>query len=528
MPTSIVGGQLEFEFDRTLLQLMTPDEIFDRADEQLLRDLFEDSRFEAKPSGIHARELGEWFSMWANTAPHGGLIVVGIKNDDEFEGCSRLSPNQLNEIEATADTYCPDAINAVRRVLIHRDDDGAPDFVLLFRVHYHRNKVVRTSGQKAYIRRADRKKELRSSEELRELQAEKGEVRFEAEPCGLEYPKDFDKAAVADYAAAVRTKREWDESHSTEEILHLMHLGSLEGEKFTPNFACALLFARDPRTVVPGCRIRFLRFEGETEGQGDKWNAVKDEFIEGTVPQLIGKIETVLRSQLRTFSQLGPGGKFVTAKEYPEFAWYEAVVNACAHRSYGNGLKNTPIFVKMFDDRLVVESPGAFPAFVTPSNIYEVQHTPRNPFLMDGMFYLKYVKCAREGTRRMRAEMLESELPPPEFRQEEVGKALVRVTLRNGKQQRKQWVDADAVAVLGAQQAALLSTEEKRCVNFCVENGKITVSDAQRVIDGDWRTMKKRLEGLVRKGILEHVHRKDILRDPKAHYVLKMPPPPKT
>jgi hypothetical protein len=112
-----------------------------------------------------------------------------------------------------------------------------------------------------------------------------------------------------------------------------------------------------------------------------------------------------LESQLRTFSPLDKKMKFFPQPEYPKPAWYEAIVNACVHRSYGNGMKTMPIFVKMFDDRLVIESPGAFPAFVTPENIYE-SHIPRNPWLMDALFYIGYVQCAHEGTRRIRDTLL--------------------------------------------------------------------------------------------------------------------------
>ncbi len=72
------------------------------------------------------------------------------------------------------------------------------------------------------------------------------------------------------------------------------------------------------------------------------------------------------------------------------------------HRSYG--LRNMNIFIKMFDDRLVIESPGAFPPFVTPDNIYDSHH-PRNPHLMNALYFLDFVKCANEGTRRMRDMM---------------------------------------------------------------------------------------------------------------------------
>jgi ATP-dependent DNA helicase RecG len=55
-------------------------------------------------------------------------------------------------------------------------------------------------------------------------------------------------------------------------------------------------------------------------------------------------------------------------------------------------MKNMPIFVKMFDDRLVIESPGPFPPFVTPESIYD-SHQPRNPALMDALFYLEITRC---------------------------------------------------------------------------------------------------------------------------------------
>ena len=106
-----------------------------------------------------------------------------------------------------------------------------------------------------------------------------------------------------------------------------------------------------------------------------------------------------MKSQLRSFSRLSSGGKFLTSPEYPEFAWYEAIVNACVHRSYGNGMKNMNIFVKMFDDRLEVESPGPFPAFVTADTIYDLHQHPIKSFLMEAMFYLKFVKMGHEGTR---------------------------------------------------------------------------------------------------------------------------------
>jgi len=516
-------SQFEFIFEPPKPRdLMSPEELFEQANEAMLRSLFEDRRFEAKPNSYSPKAIGEYISMWANTSPSGGLLAIGIRNDKIFEGCRCKSPNDLNVIEKSPDQFCPDAQWKVKRVDIHRDHDNDPDFVLLFLIYYHENRVVRTSDGRAFVRKGDSKIELKTPEEIRLLQIDKGEVSFETESVNLVYPDDFDSQSISTFAEGVREKKNWDQQHSVESILELMHLGKFNRSIFIPNAACALLFAKDPRQTVAGCRVRFLRFEGEAEGSGEKWNAVKDEFIDGTVPNQIFQVADILRSQLRTFSRLGKDGKFLTSPEYPEPAWYEAVVNACVHRAYSNGLGNRPIFVKMFDDRLVIESPGSFPPFVTPENIYDTHH-PRNPFLMEAMYYLKFVKCAHEGTRRIRATMLEMSLPKPEFKRQEVDGVGVRVTLRNNIHQRKIWVDSDVAALLGASLAQQLTSDEKRCLNYIAEYGEISVSDTQRLTGKTWPASKKMLMGLVNQGILHHEHRDDIDRDTRAKFRLKNP-----
>ena len=281
--------------------------------------------------------------------------------------------------------------------------------------------------------------------------------------------------------------------------------------------AAVLLLAKDPREALPGCRIRFLRFDGETEGTGEKWNAVKDIWIDGPIPTLIQTTEEILLTQLRSFSRLNKDGKFYTSPEYPRFAWYEAVVNACVHRSYGNGMRNMSIFVKMFDDRLIVESPGPFPPFVTPENIYEIHH-PRNPFLMEAMYYLEFVRCAHEGTKRIREEMRKAVLPSPEFSQEQIGHATVRVALRNNVKQRKVWVDSDVAQLIGASIAETLTEYQKRILNFAAEHGAISVSEAQRLTGLSWPAARKQLGTLAERELLLHEHR-DMDRDPQARFI---------
>jgi ATP-dependent DNA helicase RecG len=514
--------QLKFSF-KELLPLLTPDEIYSSVSTKLIDELKEDRRVERKPAGIHGRALGEYYAMWANTVPDGGLVFVGVEDNGAISGCSHLSEGDLNEKEKAGRQYCPDARSESKRVSV-TNMDGDADFIIAIRVFYREDKVVADVSGNVFTRVGDEKRKL-SDEEVRELQNDKGQVDLEQEPANVQYPEDFDLELIKKFCEGVKKTRQLLTNHTKEEILVNQRLGKMKAGKFIPNNACVLAFGSDPCSKFPGCKVRFLRYDGDREETGTNYNVVKDIRIEGAIPLLISEAANALKQQLREFSKFGSDGKFYTVPEYPEEAWYEAIVNACVHRSYG--LRNMNIFIKMFDDRLVIESPGGFPPFVTPSNIYESHH-PRNPKLMDAMFYLEFVKCHNEGTRRIRDAMEQMNLPKPEFAQKEIsaGFTAVRVTLRNSAKQRVAWIDSDASKVIGEELSRDLNDEERRVINYVAERGKINVSDCQRILPSirTWHAAKKILQSLASKGILVYVARNDISRDAHAHFKLKIEP----
>ncbi|KKK47705.1 hypothetical protein LCGC14_3152480, partial [marine sediment metagenome] len=269
-----MARQLKLNFEAKPERLLSPDEIFSQADENLLRKLAEDRRIERKASAFTGSKLGEYVCMWANTSPDGGLMVSGMEDDGAFGGCNRLSSQQINKLEKVPREFCPDAKVDTKRVPV-RNRDAKQDFVLLFRVKYHPDLVVRTTSGKSFVRKGDSKFSLKP-EEVRELQADKGEISFEQRDCNLAYPADFDEEAIGHYVAQVRESRGLSEDLSDAEVLDVRHLGRIERGTFVPSYACALLFAKDPLRLIPGCKIRFQRFEGEQERTGDKYNAVKD------------------------------------------------------------------------------------------------------------------------------------------------------------------------------------------------------------------------------------------------------------
>jgi ATP-dependent DNA helicase RecG len=505
--------------------LLTPEEIYSGATAALLSRLCEDVRIERKSARVGGETVGIYLSMWANTQPDGGVLVVGQNDDGTFEGCSSLNQRAINRIETAGYAHCPDAHFQSKRVGV-TNRDGDSDFVLVFRVHYNSRIVVKTTKGEAYIRRGDEKHRL-SAEEIRELAHEKGQVSFEEEPVSLRYPDDFDEPAMESWASSVKKKMDAGHDLTAVEIAANRFLGKLNGAQFEPNAACALIFSKNPRRIFPGSKIRFMRFEGDEEGTGEQYNAVKDIWIEGNIPEIISRADEVISSQLRTFSPIGKDAKFTHVDEYPKLAWYEAVVNACVHRSYGNGMKNIPVFVKMFDSKLVIESPGPFPPFVDPQNIYSM-HVPRNPRLMEALFFLDLVKMSREGTRRMRDTMQNMGLPAPEFSQKQISHALVRVTLRNKIAQRKALVDFDVSKLISEAIAADLTEREKRLVNWIAERQTITINGAVKLLGISWQSAQKILFSLCKKRILQYVRFREFekdVRDPKAFFRLRSSDP---
>ena len=72
-------------------------------------------------------------------------------------------------------------------------------------------------------------------------------------------------------------------------------------------------------------------------------------------------------TQVKEKTYLGSDGTFVTDEEYPKFVRQELIVNAVTHRAYS--ITGTDIQIKMFDDHIIVESPGKLPGLVRADNI---------------------------------------------------------------------------------------------------------------------------------------------------------------
>lgn len=102
----------------------------------------------------------------------------------------------------------------------------------------------------------------------------------------------------------------------------------------------------------------------------------------------------------------------VTNRNYPKFAIQEMVVNSEYHRDYS--IKGTEIQIKMFDDRLVFESPGKLPGLVRAENIRHT-HFSRNPKIAQFLKAYSFVKEFGEGIDRICNELESRDSIIPSF-----------------------------------------------------------------------------------------------------------------
>lgn len=493
----------------TLDALIKPDQLFESDDWRFIAAQPENTRFERKSARVKPETLAECLSAFGNgPAVEGAVVAIGIENDGTVSGCTGVGPDKVAALEYMGRDHCPDGRFKTRRLGV-TNSSGQQDFIILARVYFVDDKLVELTNGDAFCRESDRSRKLTDTEK-QEVRINKGERAFELEPCPLDWPDDFRSQMIDKLVRQVKQDRGASEGASNIDVLAALRLGKIREGKFIPNNVCALLFAKDPRQAFPGSYLHFLRYAGSEEKSGREYNVIKDRIIEGSILEIIRDGASTIDANLREFTEFR-NGKFFTVPEYPHDAWYELLVNAVVHRSYH--AKTQPIFVKLFEDRLTIESPGSFMPSISPDNFI---HKPRNPFLMFVLREYGEVRCISEGTKRIIREIENARLPQTVW---EDTRKTVRATLFNDVANRTNTLDSEAYKMLGEALSFSLDPEERKIVNYLAENKRINVSQALRILSTtDWHTAKGRLDRLTKRGILDFVTTKT--RDPNAHYII--------
>ena len=354
----------------------------------------EDQTFDCKSIQIEPKALAIPIVAFANA--DGGVLAIGVSDKTrKIEGIDQHI-DKLNELLRVPFDFCNPSIPVTCTYVPCQDKEGNRNRVLL--MHIPASSSLHTNqADEAFMRVGDKSRKLTFDERV-QLMYDKGERSFEDTAVYGATIEDIDMDAVTRYINLLGYSK--SPLDYLRENNHFVTTNK-NGEEVV-SVACMLLFGKKPQLFFPRARTRFIRYNGVDEKVGTEMNVIKDVTFEGGILHQIEKTVEYLETQVAEHTFLGQAGKFVTRRDYPKFVVQEMVVNACCHRAYN--IRGTEIQIKMFDDRIVFESPGRLPSMVRPSNIRHT-HFSRNPKIAAFLKAYHYVKEYGEGVDRMCREL---------------------------------------------------------------------------------------------------------------------------
>ena len=316
-----------------------------------------------KSKQIAPAKLSETVSAFANAS--GGDIYVGI-DENTRSGCRQW--NGFETIEGA---------NAIVQML----ENLAPlanFYVIAFWKHpvletyvmqitiLKTLDIIRATNGNIYIRKNAQKLLVKDEEGVRRLKLDKGIIQFENE-------------IVLDAAVADATESEIFRIFKESVVPNIENMKWIEKQKLSKGssltVAGALLFMDEPQVVLPKrSAIKIYRYKTSDRADRDFLDS-NPITIEGSVYNQIYDAVKKTKEIIETIRKLEH--KFEKIN-YPEETLHEIITNAVLHRDYSIG---TDIQIRIFDNRVEVESPGRLPGYVTVKNILDAQ-SARNPKLV--------------------------------------------------------------------------------------------------------------------------------------------------
>lgn len=308
---------------------------------------------------------------------------------------------------------------------------------------------------------------------------------------------DLNRVALDAYLAQLRRMRpraNYLDAPLEQVLTQLRVVREVQGV-LRPTLAGLLMFGNYPQACEPQLVITFLHYYGVTEEEptprGERF--LDNRKFEGAIPEMIEQTTNHVLASIRK-SSLIEGLYRRDVPEYPESAVREALVNAVAHRDYSHFVRGSYIQIRLFADRLEVQSPGGLYGGVTEDNLEDEQST-RNRVLMRLLEDLHLVENRGSGIRAMLEAMRAANLEPPRFQDHRTSFWL---TFRNHT-----LMNPDAIAWLNQFAGQPLNDRQRLALVYLRANEQIANRDYQRLNRVDSVTANRELRRLVETGLVE-------------------------
>ncbi|NHZ78948.1 ATP-dependent DNA helicase RecG [Massilia sp. CCM 8695] len=297
----------------------------------------------------------------------GGEIFIGIEELEGETGKVRVWDAFADQEAANAHLQVIERLYPIGNHYIAEflKCNGAPGVVLHVTV-FKTQEIVFASNGKAYVRRGSQNLPVDADGALDRLKYDKGIKSFEDELTNAQLDEVENSLITLEFITTVVP--------STDPVHWLQKQRVLIGDRLS--VAGVLLYSDLPQATLPKrSAIKILRYQTKNEGERD-FLAFDPLTIEGPIYSLVYDAVDQCKMLIEEIKKLGPNGleKII----YPEEALHEVLTNAVLHRDYSIA---ADVQVRIFDNRIEIESPGRLPGHVTVELITKTQFA-RNPKLV--------------------------------------------------------------------------------------------------------------------------------------------------
>ncbi|REJ95993.1 MAG: ATP-dependent DNA helicase RecG [Planctomycetota bacterium] len=309
---------------------------------------------DVKSIDIAPSKLAKSLSAFANS--DGGELYIGI---DELSPKKTRSWRGFRDVESANghiqafETLFPLGENVEYEFL---SCNNRPGYVLHVQVNKSKG-IVESTNSLPYVRRGAQNLPIDTPEKKQQLEYCKGLTSFESKTVDVPLELITESEPVVYFIEQVvpkSTPQRW----LRKQVLIVNDM---------PTVAGILLFAEEPQAALPKrCGIKVYRYKtSEKEGFRDAM-AFDPMTIEGCLYHQIMEAVQTTTKQVERIPKMGEDS--LEAITYPPEALHEIITNAVLHRDYSIA---DDVHIRIFDNRIEVESPGRLPAHITTKNILD-------------------------------------------------------------------------------------------------------------------------------------------------------------
>ncbi|MGY2171532.1 ATP-binding protein [Pseudomonas gingeri] len=323
----------------------------------------EESHFiDLKSAEISPASLTKTIAAFCNTS--GGEVFLGIEEVEGLDGKQRTwrgfgDQEQANAFFQVLEGMSPLGNHYSAEFLL---SDGA-NGVILHLTLFKTQEILSASNGKIYVRRSSQNLPIDGDAAIERLKYDKGIKSFEDELANINIDEVSNSLVILEFLINVLPSSEPEEWLTKQRVA--------DGNR--PSVAAVLLYSDMPQAILPKrSAVKILRYHTKDDGERD-FLAFDPMTVEGPLYNLIYDSVDTCKKLVEGIKKLGPEG--LEQISYPDEALHEVLTNAVLHRDYSIA---SDVQVRIFDNRIEIESPGKLPGHVTVDTAPKTQFA-RNP-----------------------------------------------------------------------------------------------------------------------------------------------------